>query len=156
MEEELLRQILQEFQSQSGTSWQDVLQLAIPAVVGLVAGLAGAAVGIYSVRRSSASQLEALRIATDADLKKISLERRLDLSRDRYMELQNALAEFIAALDNMLWAELRHVFAIFHGDAANEDDYLATYERCRSDFEKVRSSGRLSECRLKIGDQTYR
>lgn len=49
MEEELLRQILREIQSQSGTSFLDFLQLMIPAIVGLIAGLAGAAVGIYSV-----------------------------------------------------------------------------------------------------------
>ena len=56
MEVELLRQILQELQSQSGTSWLDFLQLMIPAIVGLIAGLAGAAVAIYTVKRSGDHQ----------------------------------------------------------------------------------------------------
>ena len=153
MEEELLRQILQEIQSQSGTSWQDVLLLSIPALVGLFVGLSGAAVAIYTVKRSSDNQLETLRLTTQAEVDKISLERRLDLRRDRYMELQNALAEFIAAADRMLDAKLRHAVAIFAGDATNQKDYLAIYENCRINFETVRSSGRLSEGRLKIGDQ---
>ena len=154
MEEELLRQILQELQDQSGTSWLDFLQLMIPALVGLIAGLAGAAVGIYSVRRSSASQLESLRLTTEAELRKISAERRLEWRRERYLELVNSLAEFIAALDRMLDAQRRYCIAVFHDDTANEDAYLETYNTCVGDFEKVRSSGRLSEGRLKIGDET--
>jgi hypothetical protein len=153
MEEELLRQILQEIERQSGTSWLDILQLLIPAIVGLLAGLAGAGVGVYSVKRSSESQLESLRLTTAAELDKISIDRRLELRRERYMEVQNALAEFIASLDNMLAASLRHAVAVFHDDTGNEEAYLATYHTSLAEFEGVRSSGRLHKARFKIGDR---
>ncbi len=152
MEEELLRQILQEIQSQSGTSWLEFLQLFIPAIVGLVGGLAGAAVGFYAVKRSSESQLAAVRLTTQADVDKISIERRLEWRRERYLTLIDALAEYIAALDYMLDAEWRYAVAVFDA-SGNEQRYSATYDACRDRFEEIRSSGRLSEARLKIGDK---
>ena len=141
MEEELLRQILQEIQSQSGTSWQDVLMLSIPALGGLIAGLLAASIGFYAVWHGGRSEL-----------KKISFERRLNLRRDRYMELQNALAEFIAGLDIMLEADRRYAATVFKG-YENKADYLDIYNACKTRAEEIRSSGRLSESRLKIGDQ---
>ena len=152
MEEELLRQILQELQSQSGTNWLDFLQLMIPAIVGLLAGILGAGVGIYSVKRSSESQLHALRLTTKADVDKISLERSLDWRRDRYLELQNALAEFIAAFDTKLEAQRRHAKATFI-TVADEATYLDILVNCQTRLEEVRISGHLSEGRYKVENQ---
>ena len=104
-------------------------------------------------KRSSDAQLEALRLATESDFEKISFERRLEWRRERYLELQNALAEFVGALDKMLAAKLRHAISVFHGDTYNEEPYLAAYGKCVEEFETVRSSGRLNERRLKIGDK---
>ena len=153
MEEELLRRILQEIQSQSGTSWQDVLLLLIPALVGLVVGISGAAVAIYTVKRSSDGQVEGLRLTAESDYKKISLERRLDLRRERYMELQDALAEFIAALDSMLVTHSTYAQSIFESDEGNAKTYKTLFESTRDEFETVRSSGRLSKSGFKVGDQ---
>ncbi|MCH7698647.1 MAG: hypothetical protein IH865_06895 [Chloroflexi bacterium] len=153
MEEELLRQILQELQSQSGTSWLDVLQFMIPALTGLLGGLLAAGVGFYAVKRSSESQMETVRLTTEADVAKISIERRLEWRREGYMDLQKALAEFIAALDSLLVAKGNHAGSVFQGDEPNEKLYLTIYDTCRERFENVRSSGRLSECGFKVADQ---
>lgn len=153
MEEELLRQILREIQSQSGTSWLDFLQLFIPAIVGLMGGLAGAAVGFYAVKRSSESQLAAVRLTTQADVDRMSRERRLDLRRERYMELQDALAEYIAALDSMLVTHSTFAQSTFESDEENAKMYMTLFENTREDFETVRSSGRLSKSGFKVGDQ---
>lgn len=151
MEEELLRQILQELQDQSSTSFLDFLQLMAPAFVGLIAGLAGAAVGIYSVRRSGELQLKTLRLTTEADIDKISIERRLEWRRERYLELVNALGEFIASWDETVNSLKRLAAAIFVG-STNEDSYNTIYLNCWEKLESARSSGRLTDARLKIGD----
>ena len=152
MEEEILQRILQELQSQSGTGWLDVLQFTIPALAGLTGGLVAAWIGYQAAKRSYESQIETARLGREAELKKISLERRLEWRRERYVDLQNALAEFIAALDFMLEAQLRYAVAVFE-KTGNEGRYLATSATCRDRFEDIRSSGRLSEARLKIGDE---
>ena len=93
------------------------------------------------------------RLTTEAELKKISAERSGEWRRERYRELQDALAEYIATADKMLEAELLLDGVIIDG-TTHESDYRRTFKKCAEDFERVRSSGRVSEARLKIGDQT--
>ena len=141
MEEELLKQILQELQDQSGTSFLDFLQLMAPALVAFAVGLVGGAVGIYGVQ-----------YGTRSELNKLSIERRLEWRRETYNELTDALAEFIAALDYTLEAKWRLAQAVFEKSSEQKDFYGTLYDSCVERFEKIRSSGRLSQARLKIED----
>ena len=71
----------------------------------------------------------------------------------RYQELQDALAEFIAALNSVLYARGTQASSVFLSDEPNEKLYGTIYTTCRDRFESVRSSGRLSESGFKVADQ---
>ena len=152
MEEELLRQILRELQNQSGTSFLDFLQLMAPAAVGLIAGLAGAGVGIYSVKRSSESQIETVRLASQAERENLVTDRLLTWRRERYEELTDALAEYVAGLSKTVSSAALYAVTLVEDDQDNLEDYLVSYHECRKSFESIRASERLMSARLKVAN----
>ena len=153
MEEELLRQILQELESQSGLSWLEALIFIIPALGALVGGLAAAWVGHQAAKRAYDSQIEAVALASQAEKENLVTTRLSTWRNRRYMELQDALAEYIDALSSMQTTMGNKAGAVFKSDERNEKLYATIYDGCVEKFESVRSSGRLNESTLKVADQ---
>lgn len=145
--EEVLRQILEELQSQGTPAWLEALRITAP----MLGGLLAAAVGFYAVHQANATQRETLKTSSDVQFELHRRERRTAWRRERYGELLSAFGEYLGALRSMnaaldLWMTAR---IAQEAQADAREKFIAASEQYR----EVDLSSRVLTAVVQVADE---